>query len=115
MLLETIPSAAAGARQGHMRAFHGAFGDPIDETLWRRERPARLGRRGSTRATAPALYLDCGAQDRYGLARGHRALDRILDERGVAHTFELPPGDHGYEFVRGRLATSLAFLSAALQ
>ena len=60
------------------------------------------------------LYLDCGAQDRYGLARGHRTLRRILEERGVSHTLELPPGDHGYDFVRARLAASLPFLAARL-
>ena len=96
-----------------MRAFHGAFGDPIDETLWKESDPLTWAPRVDP-ATAPALYLDCGAQDRYGLARGHRSLDRLLTEAGVAHTFELPPGDHGYEFVRSRLPVSVAFLSAAL-
>jgi S-formylglutathione hydrolase FrmB len=114
MLLEGPPSAAQGAREGHMRAFHGAFGDPIDEGLWRRNDPIALARELATPAGLPRLYMDCGAQDRYGLARGHRALGRVLDDRGVAYTLELPPGDHGYEFVRERLPTSLAFLSAAL-
>jgi S-formylglutathione hydrolase FrmB len=63
----------------------------------------------------PALYLDCGAEDRYGLASGHRALDRILEERGIARAFELPPGDHGYEFVRARLEKSLRFLGQRLK
>jgi S-formylglutathione hydrolase FrmB len=39
----------------------------------------------------------------------------MLVERGVAHTFELAPGDHGYEFVRARLETSLRFLDRALR
>jgi S-formylglutathione hydrolase FrmB len=114
MLLESPPSAAQGAREGHMRAFHGAFGDPIDEALWSRNDPIALARDLATPAGLPGLYMDCGAQDRYGLARGHSALGRVFDERGVTYVLELPPGDHGYEFVRGRLATSLAFLSAAL-
>jgi S-formylglutathione hydrolase FrmB len=63
----------------------------------------------------PALYVDCGAEDRFGLAAGHRELHRILDERGVAHRFELAPGDHGYEFVRARLETSLRFLGERLR
>jgi enterochelin esterase family protein len=113
MLLEHIPSAAQGARRGHMAAFHRVFGNPIDEVLWRESDPLDWARRADA-GTAPALYLDCGAQDRYGLARGHRSLNRILDGRGVAHTLELPPGDHGYEYVRSRLGQSLAFLSAAL-
>ena len=114
MLLEHIPSAPQGARRGHMAAFHRVFADPIDETLWKQNDPLAWARRADA-GTAPALYLDCGAQDRYGLARGHRNLDRILSERGVAHTFELPPGDHGYEYVRSRLGKSLAFLARSLE
>lgn len=114
MVLESIPSAAQGAGQWHMRAFHGAFGNPIDDELWNANDPLAWARRADPGAT-PALYLDCGAQDRYGLARGHRALDGTLKDRGVAHTLALPPGDHGYEFVRRRLEVSLAFLAAALE
>jgi S-formylglutathione hydrolase FrmB len=114
MLLETPPSAAQGAGQWHMRAFHTVFGNPIDEALWNANDPLALARAADA-TTGPALFVDCGAQDRYGLARGHRTLARILDERGVPHTLELPPGDHGYDFVRGRLALSLPFLAAALE
>jgi S-formylglutathione hydrolase FrmB len=114
MLLETPPSTAQGAGQWHMRAFHGVFGSPIDGTLWTENDPLVLARSADA-STNPALFIDCGAQDRYGLARGHRTLAHILDERGVPHTLELPPGDHGYDFVRARLATSLPFLAAALE
>ena len=114
MLLDKIPSAEQGARRGQMAAFFQVFGDPIDAELWRANDPLA---RASTLdpKTAPALYLDCGAEDRYGLANGHRELDRLLQARGVAHSFELPPGDHGYEFVRARLATSLRFLGERLR
>jgi S-formylglutathione hydrolase FrmB len=64
---------------------------------------------------APALYLDCGTEDRYGLASGHRGLHLILEERGVPHTFELAPGDHGYEYVRTRIEKSLRFLAHELR
>jgi S-formylglutathione hydrolase FrmB len=114
MLLEQIPSAGQGARRGQMAAFYQVFGDPIDPELWARNDPLVSARRLDPK-TAPALYLDCGADDRYGLAAGHRDLDRILGERGVAHVFELPPGDHGYEFVRARLETSLRFLGERLR
>jgi S-formylglutathione hydrolase FrmB len=97
-----------------MAAFHRVFGNPIDEALWKESDPLAWARRAEA-STSPALYLDCGAQDRYGLARGHRSLDRILNEGGVAHTFELPPGDHGYEYVRSRLGESLAFLARSLE
>ena len=113
MLLEAKPSAAGGARRGHMRAFHGAFGDPIDSDLWNRNDPLTLAREVDPGAL-PALYLDCGENDRYGLSRGHRALARALDERGAKHQLWLPPGDHGYDFVRSRLPESLRFISLAL-
>ena len=114
MLLERIPSADQGAGRWHMAAFNKVFGDPIDAALWAENDPLAWARKADPK-TAPALYLDCGAEDRYGLATGNRDLHKILDERGVAHSFELPPGDHGYEFVRARLEKSLRFLGDALK
>jgi S-formylglutathione hydrolase FrmB len=97
-----------------MAAFHQVFGDPIDAALWAASDPLVQVRKADAKAV-PALYLDCGAEDRYGLASGHRALDRILEERGIRRVFELPPGDHGYEFVRARLEKSLRFLGQRLR
>ena len=114
MLLERIPSPDQGAGRWHMAAFNKVFGDPIDAALWAENDPLAWARKADPK-TAPALYLDCGAEDRYGLATGNRDLHKILDERGVAHAFELPPGDHGYEFVRARLEKSLRFLGDALK
>ena len=114
MLLEAIPSAEQGARRGQMAAFHQVFGDPIDGALWTANDPLALARKLDAKA-APALFLDCGAEDRYGLASGHRELHRILDERGIAHAYELPPGDHGYEYVHTRIAKSLRFLGERLR
>ena len=114
MLLDSIPTAAQGARRGQMAAFNQVFGDPIDAQLWTRNDPLALARTLDPKA-APALYLDCGAEDRYGLASGHRDLHRILEERGVPHSFELPPGDHGYEYVRTRIEKSLRFLAHELR
>lgn len=114
MLLEQIPSAEQGAGRWHMAAFQAVFGAPIDAALWAANDPLASARSVEPRAAA-ALYFDCGSEDRYGLATGNRDLHRILEEGGVAHTFELAPGDHGYEFVRARLERSLAFVGKALQ
>jgi putative tributyrin esterase len=114
MLLEQVPSAEQGARHGQMAAFLQVFGDPIDPELWRANDPLAQARALDAKS-APALFLDCGAEDRYGLANGHRELHRILESRGIAHSFELPPGDHGYEFVRARLEKSLGFLGERLR
>jgi len=114
MLLERIPSADQGAGRWHMAAFTKVFGDPIDAALWAENDPLAWARKVDPKSV-PALFVDCGAEDRYGLANGHRELHKILDERGVAHSFELPPGDHGYDFVRARLEKSLRFLGEALR
>ncbi|OFV88176.1 MAG: hypothetical protein A2V74_06455 [Acidobacteria bacterium RBG_16_70_10] len=113
MLIEQVPTPEQGAGRWHMDAFHAVFGDPIDAALWAENDPLAWARTADPK-TAPALSFDCGAQDRYGFAAGHRELDRILSGRGVAHRFELPPGDHGYEYVRARIETSLGFLGRAL-
>jgi S-formylglutathione hydrolase FrmB len=114
MLLEKIPSTDQGAGRWHMAAFNAVFGNPIDPALWESNDPIALARKVDP-AAVPALYLDCGTEDRYGLATGHRDLDAILKERRIPHTFELAPGDHGYDFVRGRLERSLRFLGDALR
>jgi S-formylglutathione hydrolase FrmB len=110
MLLARIPTAEAGAGRWHMDAFKRAFGEPIDPALWAASDPLALAPRLDP-AAAPALRFDCGAQDRFGLFEGNQALHRILEARGVAHEFALPPGDHGYEYVRTVLADSLRFLA----
>ncbi len=114
MLLEKIPSAEQGAGRWHMAAFSAVFGSPVDPTLWAANDPIALADKVDPKAT-PALYLDCGTADRYGLFAGHRDLDAVLNRRGIAHTLELAPGDHGYEFVRGRLEKSLRFLGDTLK
>ena len=113
MLLTKPPAPEDGAGRWHMDAFHGAFGDPIDAALWSAADPLRLAQMADAK-TAPALAFDCGAQDRFGLFAGNEALHRALEARGIAHEFSLPPGDHGYEYVRTVLPRSLRFLASRL-
>ena len=113
MLLEKIPTAEEGAGRWHLSAFHKVFGDPIDATLWTANDPLALAVKADPKA-APALYFDCGTEDRYGLFAGNRELHRRLEARGVAHEFGLYPGDHGYEYVHTVLDRSLRFLGRAL-
>jgi putative tributyrin esterase len=112
MLLEQIPTAADGAGQWQMRAFHAAFGSPIDPVLWAASDPLALAREADPKRV-PAVYFDCGSEDRFGLFDGNRELDRRLRARGVAHEFALHPGDHGYEYVRSVLERSLRFVAGA--
>lgn len=110
MLLTQPPSREQGAGRWHMAAFEAVFGSPIDAALWAANDPLTLANQAEVKAL-PALRVDCGSEDRYGLAEGHRRLHAILEQRHVPHGFDLPPGDHGYEFVRAVLERSLAFLS----
>jgi enterochelin esterase family protein len=114
MLLQAMPNETEGAGRGQMAAFYSVFGNPIDARRWQEADPLVLAQKAEAK-TAPALYFDCGAEDRYGLAAGNRALHETLVARGVPHTFALPAGDHGYEFVRTRLEESLRFLDRALR
>lgn len=113
MLLEKIPTAEEGAGRWHMAAFYKVFGTPIDAALWSANDPLALATKADPKAT-PALYFDCGTEDRYGLFAGNRELHRRLEARGVAHEFGLYPGDHGYEYVHTVLDKSLRFLGRAL-
>ena len=111
MLLKHPPSHDEGAGRWHMAAFHRAFGDPIDTRLWAANDPLALGATAGS-AGLPALRFDCGAHDRYGLYAGNRRLHEILAARGVAHEFELLPGDHGYDYVKSVLERGLRFLAS---
>jgi putative tributyrin esterase len=114
MLLEKPPSPEQGAGRWHMAAFTAVFGDPIDPDLWAREDPLAWAGKVDP-GTAPALYFDCGSEDRYGLYAGNQELDRRLGARGIPHSFALHPGDHGYEYVRTVIDRSLRFLGDALR
>jgi S-formylglutathione hydrolase FrmB len=109
MLLEKIPTAEEGAGRWQMAAFYKVFGSPLDAALWGANDPLALALKADPK-TAPALYFDCGSEDRYGLFAGNRELHKRLEARGVAHEFGLYPGDHGYEYVHTVLDKSLRFL-----
>ena len=113
MLLTEIPTIEAGARGGQMRAFTGVFGEPVDPAVWTADDPLELAKTVDAKKV-PALYFDCGGQDRYGLFKGNEALHAILDGRKIANDFSISPGDHGYEFVKSVLPKSLAFLKKSL-
>ncbi|HEV8254777.1 MAG TPA: alpha/beta hydrolase family protein [Vicinamibacteria bacterium] len=114
MLLEKPPTREDGARGGQMMAFHRVFGDPIDAALWTASDPLALAQKVDPKAV-PALYFDCGTEDRYGLAAGNQELHRRLEARGIAHEFGLYPGDHGYAYVQTVLGRSLRFIAEAFR
>ena len=113
MLLSQIPTAEAGARGGQMRAFTGVFGEPVDPATWKAQDPLDLAKSAEVKGL-PALYFDCGSEDRYGLFAGNKTLHETLESRKIPHTFALYQGDHGYEYVRTVFPKSLAFLKEKL-
>lgn len=110
MLLAGPPRPGQGADPYQLAAFARVFGEPPDLALWKANDPLEWAQRADPRAV-PALSFDCGDHDRYGLGAGHEELHRRLQARGIAHEFALRPGDHGYEYVRSVLPSSLEFLS----
>jgi enterochelin esterase family protein len=114
MVLEKIPTAEDGARRGQMAAFNRVFGDPIDPALWAANDPLQLVIKLDPK-TAPAVYLDCGTEDRFMLYVGNKDLHEKLLAKGIQHEFGLYPGDHGYDYVRTVIDKSLRFLGAALR
>jgi S-formylglutathione hydrolase FrmB len=113
MLLGGPPRPGQGADPYQLAAFARMFGEPPDMALWRANDPLEWAPRAGPRGL-PALSFDCGDGDRYGLGAGHEELHRRLLARGIPHEFALRPGDHGYEYVRSVLPSSLAFLSKHL-
>jgi S-formylglutathione hydrolase FrmB len=110
MLLSGPPRPGQGADPYQLAAFARVFGEPPDLALWKANDPLEWAQRADARAL-PALSFDCGDHDRYGLGAGHEELHRRLAARGIPHEFALRPGDHGYEYVRSVLPSSLEFLS----
>ena len=82
--------------------------------MWAANDPLQLAAKVDPK-TMPALYFDCGTEDRYGLFVGNKDLHDTLAARGIKHEFGLYPGDHGYEYVKTVIDKSLRFLGTALK
>ena len=89
------------------------FGNPVDLTKWRNNNPLDLAKTADLAGLR--IYFDYGTADRYnaimGLGQSIKALDVVLSERHVPHTFvEHPNEPHGWELVSLHLSESLPFL-----
>jgi putative tributyrin esterase len=97
------------------RAMMPAFGR--DTAAWWARDPSRLAARALQRRRQggpplPALHLDVGTADQ--LADQNRAFHAMLTALGVRHTYVEWPGAHTWDYWRGHVDESLAWLAAAL-
>ena len=119
VLLGDDPNASLPPDQDRFSQFFGqlisgVFGNPVDPEHWKRNSVVELAR--SSDLNGLNIYFFYGTNDRYGrrlpLEKGVKELDRILEERGVEHRFELiEGGPHGWELVRTNIEEMFSFLS----
>ncbi len=92
------------------------LGDPIDEKKWAVEMPmAMIAHMQPDDLKGMRIWVDAGADDRYGFGPPNQELHQLLRERGFAHEFELLDGvGHawGDGQVDQRLVRALAYAAA---
>jgi S-formylglutathione hydrolase FrmB len=94
------------------------FGDPVRQDLWDANNPLVLAKNGKLNGLR--IYFDYGTADRYiqmtHLDEGNKALDRLLTEARIAHTFKIREGEpHGWALVAAHLDETLPFLSGTFK
>ncbi len=89
------------------------FGDPIDAAKWKSVNPLHLAA-SLDPSKAPAIYLDCGAQDRYAFDDGCRTLGKLLEDRRIPRTCEIRPGNHGWDYLKDAHPIALRWIKDVL-
>jgi S-formylglutathione hydrolase FrmB len=79
-----------------------------DFSYWNVNNPIELAK-NTARLQGMKIYFDCGTEDMYGFYDGHKVLDDVLTKAKYAHTAQLHPGPHGWNFARQHMRTSLLF------
>jgi len=113
-LVEKLPTVtvASSAQNPRIRMLGDVFGSPPEKSFWERNNPLTLGR--TAKISSLKIYFDCGSEDGYGFYAGAEALDKILNERHIAHEFHIYPGGHDWAYFAEHLPASLKFESKAL-
>jgi S-formylglutathione hydrolase FrmB len=94
------------------------FGDPVRQDLWDANNPLVLAK--NRKLDSLKIYFGYGTDDRYipmtHLDEGSKALDQILTEALIPHTFRIHPGEpHGWALVAAHLDETLPFLSGTFK
>lgn len=92
----------------YARVLQEPFGSPLNEAYFDANNPLTLAAHPE-RFAGLKLYFDCGDQDRYGFDEGNKQLDAVLTSLGVAHTFVMRPGGHGWSYLDQYLHFALEF------
>lgn len=106
---ENMPPGYAGRVQRMLESggLDAVFGNPIEKDKWAREMPMALaGNLELDKLKTLRIYFDAGTDDRYGFAPPNEDLHKLLDKRGVPHTFELVQGG-GHSWGSGSLQKQL--------
>jgi len=111
-----VPEQMKQARfyQFFQNLLQSIFGNPFNEELWAANNPLVLAKSGKLNGLK--IYFDYGTEDRYirdfRLDEGAKALDKILTEANVPHTFKVRQGEpHGWALVAAHLQESIEFLT----
>ena len=104
---------SSGRFEWFTRMIAPMFGNPVDVERWRANNPLDLAKTANLGGVR--IYFDYGTADRYnqsiGLGQGLKALDAVLTERQIPHTFKEHPNEpHGWELVSLHISESLTFL-----
>jgi S-formylglutathione hydrolase FrmB len=96
-----------------MQMLSPIFGDPLRQELWDANNPLVLAK--SNKLDGLKIYFDYGTDDRYismvHLDEGSKALDRILTDAAIPHTFKIHPGEpHGWALIASHIEETLPFL-----
>ena len=86
------------------------FGAPDGET--RKSNDVFAIAAAASTSTGPALYFDCGENDRF-LASNRRLVD-IVQKRGFGYEYHETPGAHAWDYWNRRLKPLLAWVTEAM-
>lgn len=115
-LYESLPPPIADAltltRRGPGQG--DLYGQPFDETYWRKNTPFTLAREHAAEIRGQKIYFNCGNQDDYGFETGTRQLDQLLASLKIPHETRLYPGGHNGYFVAAHLPESFGFISRSI-
>ena len=89
------------------------FGEPIDETYWKKNNPSTIAneKADEIRNSAIKIYIEVGTEDQCGLFRGVEFLHRILFDKNIPHEFRYVYGGYHFSSNKERVINGLLFLN----